>query len=366
MTILEPEELPQDVDTVLGRRNFIQTSSLALLIGALCQSDVTAVEIAAANMQPQRQSNNHPFFRSDTYTNDQLEALYGRGAGAAHSFANGNEDRIQTQQMLFFYDSLANKLVNPFNVKPSLQTGKYALDISILNSHVSKSDFDNIWNKLKHEAQLQLALTAPSTDGPAPDDLTWTLMNGIDIFLGGDGFKGIDNRLKPFVDNNKPTSKFRPSSRIEVPTGSGSFQLQLAAQKKDSWWRKLLTIAGGALNSPLFATLPIPRLLPEGVQFATAVLNHLKDTSPLTVMWTSARIPFRLYDGATPTSPFTFRPGLWLSIDRMYAEKNLDENKNLKNHVIDIPGQFNEVRTSNGQPIDANYAVLNLEFPALK
>jgi hypothetical protein len=191
-------------------------------------------------------------------------------------------------------------------------------------------------------------------------------MNGIDIFLGEGGLKGIDKRLKPFVDNNKPTSKFRPSEKIEVLSGAGSFQLQVAAAKKESWWRKLLTIGGAALQSPLFATLPIPKLLPMGVQFATAVLNHVKDTEPLVPIWTSARIPFKLYDGATNTSPFTLKPGLWLTIDRAYAEQNMDENRNFKNHLIDVGGQFYELTTTSGQPVDANYTVLQLDFPTIK
>ena len=50
----------------------------------------------------------------------------------------------------------------------------------------------------------------------------------------------------------------------------------------------------------------------------------------------------------------------------MYAEQNLDENKNLKNHQIDVGGQFYEVKTADGKPIDANYTVLQLDFPAIK
>src|SRR5205085_117146 len=245
----------------IGRRNFIQSSSLALLAATLINPDIASASALSATLQARVQQPGRAYFRSDTYSSDDIESLYGRGAGGASSkrAGFGNEvkagDQISSQHMIFYYDKPGDKqIVNPLNVKPSLAAGKYSLEVTILNSHASQRDFDNLWKKFKHDAQMQLALTAPSNDGPAPDDLTWTLMNGIDIFLGGDGFKGIDNRLKPFVDNNKPTSKFRPSEKIEVLTGAGNFQLQVAAQRKDSWWRKLLTVAGEALNSPLFAT----------------------------------------------------------------------------------------------------------------
>jgi hypothetical protein len=356
----------------LSRRNFVQASSLALLAGALTNPrDASAASALAPQGAPPRQSRS--YFRDDTYTNEQLEMLYGSGAGrpgathAAFAGEAGAGDAVGSQHMIFYYDSPADKqLTNPFNVKPSLSAGKYSLEVTILNSHVSQKDFDGTWKKFKHDAQMQLALTSPSGEGDAADDLTWTLINGIDIFLGGDGLKGIDKRLKPFVENNKPTSKFRPSERIEVLTGGGNFQLQVAAARKESWWRKLLTIGGAVLNSPLFATLPMPKFLPMGVQFANAVLNHLKDTEPLVPIWTSAKIPFQLYDGAATKSPFKFRPGLWLTVDGAYAERNLDENKNLKDHLIDVGGQFYEVKTASGQPIDANYAVLQLDFPAIK
>ncbi len=359
--------------TGVARRDFMQSSSLALLAGALINSGI-APEVYSQISVPETQRSNRPFFRTDTYTKAQLESLYGRDAGRAEPAANAsfaNEvragDRIGSQHMIFHYaDPTQKQFINPLNVKPALAAGKYSLEVTVLNSHASQMDFETIWNKLRHDAQLQLALTAPSQGGETSDDLTWTLMNGIDIFLGGDGFKGADKRLKPFVDNNKPTSKFRPSERIEVLTGGANFQLQVAAAKKDSWWRKLLTIGGAALDSPLFATLPIPKLLPLGVQFATAVLNHLKDTDPLVPIWTSARIPFKLYEGASPTSPFTFRPGLWLTIDREYAEQHLDENKNLKDHLVDIGGEFFEVKTTSGQPVNANYVVLQMNFPPIK
>lgn len=363
---------PEASTTDVARRDFMQSSSLALLTAALINSGI-APEVYSQVTPPNTQRLNRAFFRTDTYTNVELESLYGRGAGgskpATANFANEVRagDRIGSQHMIFHYaDPTQKQFINPLNVKPALAAGKYSLEVTVLNSHTSQKDFETIWNKLKHDAQLQLALTAPSLGGEASDDLTWTLMNGIDIFLGGDGFKGADKRLKPFVDNNKPTSKFRPSEKIEVLTGGANFQLQVAAAKKDSWWRKLLTIGGAALDSPLFATLPIPKLLPLGVQFATAVLNHVKDTDPLVPIWTSARIPFKLYEGASPTSPFTFRPGLWLTIDREYAEQHLDDSKNLKDHLIDIGGQFFEVKTTSGQPVNANYVVLQMSFPAIK
>jgi hypothetical protein len=348
----------------VGRRGFIQSSSLAAILAAFSKSEFAA----PLPLSPQEGNTETPFFTADRYTNKDVDELYGTGlakrSGMAQATLLASNPQVSTQHMIFYYDRDAKMMINPGNVKPALKAAKYSLDLKILNSHVSRSDFDTIWKNLKNDAHLQLSLTTPSSEAAGADDLMWTLMNGIDIFLGGK-LEGVDQRLKHFVTQNQPTSKFRPSEKVEILKGTGFFQLQLAAQKKESWWKKLLTILGAALDSPLFATLPIPKLLPEAVSFSTAVLNQIKKTEPLVPVWQSAGIPFVLYDGATPGSDFKLRPGRWLTIDRTYAEAHLDEQSNLKDHVIDVLGEFNEVKTKAGQPIDANYAVLELDFPAL-
>lgn len=350
----------------LPRRDFIKGSSLGLLGAyALASSGcmtTTSPTPSAPPVEPAA-SSEAPFFNDARYSPAEMDQFYGRGLHSRAAIAAAPGPPPTNQHMIFYYDNEARMLVNPGNVVMSLAAAKYSLTIRILNTHVSRMDFDSTWKNLKHDAQMQLALTSAVGEGLAVDDVTWTLMNGIDIFLGGD-LKGVDKRLRPFVEKNEPTSKFRPSEKVEILKGSGFFQLQLAAQKKDSWWRKLLTTFGAALDSPLFATLPIPKLLPQAVQFTSAVLNHVKKTEPLVPIWQSAGIPFVLYPGATPASEFKLRPGRWLTIDRVYAEQHLDERSNLKDHVIDVLGQFDEVKTKGGQPVDANYSVLQLDFPS--
>ena len=367
-----PQGMPADGTrgTNLGRRDFVRSSSVVLLASALPQPDLaSAIQQSAA--LPTRGQKIGGFFRwNDTYTNQDVEKLYQKRPGDWSTRLQIDEafrldiargvlrDR---RHMIFFYDADAKKMVNPLNVKPTLQPGGYSMEATIRNFHVSKKDFDGIWRKLKPDAQMQLALTASAPDD---DDLTWTLMNGIDIFLGGK-LEGLDQRLRPLLENNKPTSKFRPSAKIEVRSGSGEFQLQVAAQKKESIWRKILSIGGAVVNSPLFATLPIPKLVPQGLQFVNAVLDHLESTERLTPIWTSAKIPFRLYEGARKANPFALRPGFWATIDRTFAEQHLDANQNLTDVFLNLGGQFFELATANGQPINANYSVMELGFPAL-
>lgn len=345
-----------------NRRSFLQSSSLAFLACALPQDIYADVDSSSFLQAQSRQRARPRYFGSGVYTQEQLDQLY--GTAVERTRPGTRRAATDRRHMIFYYDDQARLLVNPYNVRPGLTSAKYSMEIKILNSHVAQSDYDTIWKKLKHDGQMQLALTSRSSAGADADDLTWTLMNAIDVFLGGD-LQGLDKRLKAFVSNNQPTSRFRPSEKIEIATGTANFLLQLAAQKKQSWWRTLLTIGGQVLNSPLFAILPIPKLFPEALQFANTVLDHLQGSEPLVPVWTSAGIPFKLYEGATPATPFTMRPGFWLTIDRRYAEGHLDANQNLQNHIIDLPGQFWELKANGTTAVDANYSVLELTFPKI-
>ena len=264
-------------------------------------------------------------------------------------------------------DTLLTVCVSPGDKrKPSLNAGRYSLEATIRNLHVSTTDDRQIWSKLKTDAQLQVGVSAIDRTATA-DQINWVLMSGIDVFLGGNR-EGLDSRLKKFTENNKPTSELRASSKIDIPTGVGSLQVQVFGQRKDSFWRQLLTIVSGVLSSPVFGVLPIPKMVPEVVKFATTVFDRIQSQERLVEILTSAKIDFKLYDGASTTSPFVLKPGHWLTIDRSKVASKLDSNGNLPGYVLDIPGMFWELKEKDdsNKPVDANYSVVTLEFPELK
>lgn len=377
---LNCSESEKDDSWSIGRRNFIKSSSLALLAGTFVQP---AAALANTNFSfAQKASPKHTVDLTTTYTVEELERLYVRvdtrstsnitskKNSAVMSFAPSSpfrDEERNTEQKLFFYDQAAGKLVNPFNIKPSLTAAKYSFEATALNYHVTKEDNNKLWKSLKNLAQMQLGLSVPAN---ASDDLTWLVMTGIDLFLGNNR-EGADRRLRKFLNNNKLTDQFvRNIEKIDITSGVGDFQLQVFGQKKKSIWQTILATAGTLFNSTIFATLPIPRLVPQGLKFAESVINMIQKTdedNQLEPIWQGARIPFKLYEGAAPVEarPFTFKPGLWLSVDRTFADKNLDGNKNMINHFIDIPGGFNELVDSNNRPVDANYTILKFEFPKI-
>ena|SRR5437868_4928965 len=62
----------------IGRHGFIQTSSLALLAGALSQPEFASTLAPSMNLQESNQQET-PFFRADKYTKEEVDELYGRG-----------------------------------------------------------------------------------------------------------------------------------------------------------------------------------------------------------------------------------------------------------------------------------------------
>jgi hypothetical protein len=329
----------------LSRRQLVEC--IALLAGASC------VDVLDAAAQPSTPQDKKLFRLDQKLASDQLKRIYKPASGAVLAGAG-------KQHMLFYYDSTAKMLVNPFNVTPSLAAGAYTLDITLRNFHASQDDDQNIWSKVKTDAQMQINVGAEPASPSTGDQINWIISSGINVFGGGKS--GIDQRLQTLTQNNKPTAQLKPTSKIDISNGKGLFQIQVFGQKKDSFWKKLLTLVTGVLNSPIFGTLPIPKLVPEAVTFASAVLDHLQGSDPLIEVLSSNPLDFKLYNGVTSAPPFTLRDGTWVTIDRAKVVGSLDANSNLPGYVVDLPGQFYELKDKNAKAIDANYAVLTLDL----
>jgi hypothetical protein len=263
------------------------------------------------------------------------------------------------QQMLFFYDTAQKRLVNPINVKAddAVKAGqKYKLDATLRSFHASSSGDRDIWRSLNNDLQLQLGVTTPHQD----DELTWVILSGVRVFLGGKR-EGADERLQSFQTELKPTAELQRSAQIEIESARARIQLQLFGQKKASIWSSLLKISGAAVNSFAFGTLAIPKLVSQGVRFTTTVLDHLHSQSRLVPVLSSAQIDFKLAS-SSPGTDFTLRAGHWVAIDRVYAMSQLDKNFDLSSHRIALEGQFFEVVDKAGKGVDADYAVVRFDL----
>lgn len=295
------------------------------------------------------------FYRLDRQLDDaESRRLYRPGIVASSNRA--------MQHMLFYYDK-DRGLVNPYNVVPdaAFQQGKqYSLKAEILNFHVSPEADDTLWAKLEDELQLQLAISSQSMD----DDLTWIALSGIRVFLDGKK-SGTDQRLQGFQAGLDPTKDFTGSSRILLQDGLGRLQLQIFGQKKRSFWSQFLKIANAAANSFAFGVVPIPKLLSQGVQFTSSVLDYFQARDRLVPILTSGQIPFRILSSAKNVD-FTLRPGSWVAIEREFAMAHADGNTNLPGFKVNVPGQFYELTDKNNRAVPADYMVCSLQFPEIK
>jgi hypothetical protein len=265
------------------------------------------------------------------------------------------------QHMLFYYDK--DRLTNPFNVSPDQsfnKTKKYSFEAQIVNFHTSASNDAQLWQKLEHDLQLQLGISTKAEE----DDLTWVVLSAMRVFIGGKK-SGTDQRLQEFQAGVEPTKDFSGSSKIAIENGFGRFQLQVFAQKKKSIWSQLLKIGEAAANSFAFGTLPIPKLLNQGVKFTTTVLDYIQAKDRLVPILTSGQLPFRLTKEVT-AADFTLKEGTWVAIDRQFAMAYVDGNTDLPGFKVSVPGQFYELTDNKNKPVSADYLVCKFRFPETK
>ena len=346
------------MNETVDRRNFLRRSSVATLIGLMGQSKALAAGPEVASVKVPEEATGDFYRLLDTHTKPEVLEIYKEHPD--NPLGIGGEARTQ---LLFYYDQTKKQFINPINVlpDPTVKSGKRKLDIEILNMHVSGEMNEEITTKSKGDLQLQLGVTVPANE---QENYTWILLNGIDVFYGGTK-EGRDERLRHFVDNNKPTDKLSSETAIEIGSGRGKLQIQAMYQRRKSAWRSFLTAITGTMKSPVFGILPIPRLVSEGLTFVSAALGYIQSKDALVPVWSSARLDFKIIDGYSEI-PFTLRPGLWLTMDRSVAKKMMDDKRNIGDLAIDVGGQFYEVVTKKEEPVDANYSVLRFDFPEIK
>jgi len=293
-------------------------------------------------------SGNDTFQLTSKYSDESSRAMFTSGAQAASL----------PPLMYLYFDRKTNRFVNPLELVPDKPQGKYELNLDLLSFNMSQSTKETLGNvDQKKDLQLTLQVAAPQS-GDDSETLSWVFMNAIDIF----GNKAnVQDRLTKFVNNNKPTASLKAVSKIAIPEGSVELQVVALGQKKTGFWKNFFAVVTKLSASPIFASLGLPALAPEALQFVNASLNVLeKNNEKLVPIWQTQRLPFGILKDTD--ADYKLKDGYWITVDRTYA---LD-TKMLSDHKLDFDGQtFFLVRADNN-PVDANYLVSHLKLSVSK
>jgi hypothetical protein len=342
-----------------NRREFVGASIAAALSGAVLSNAKGAVGQAASSTSVDASAKvkvprHFKHFNFDvSYTNDETKQLLLGSSRIESSAAAPAAPRIG---LPFWWDKDAQMLVNPYNVKydPTITAGDYSVTATIENFRASQAELGDVWNKLTNNAQLRF--TAGSTSAE-DDPLKWILITGIDV--ADKVFARGDKQLAPLNQNNTPTEQLRPAEQVTIKKGLCTLQLNIAAQKKHSFWDTLLSVVKKFENSSVFGLLPIPKIYLDTATAVTTAFDQLTSQSKLLPVLTGKSYEFRIYDGS-PTADLKFRPGHWVILDSDFAAKNMDTNSNLPNIKLDIPGLLYQLKDKNNQPVDTTYSVTNV------
>jgi len=341
-----------------NRREFVGASIAAALLGGGGAEVATAQSGSATSVAPAAKikvPKGFKHFNFDaSYTSDQSQGLLKPGP-TEKSGPPPSSPRIG---LPFWWDKDAQMLVNPYNVKydSSVTAGDYSVGATIENFRVSLTELGDVWNRLTNNAQLNFTVGSTS---PEDDPIKWILMSGIDV--ADNIFAKSDKQLAPLSQNNTPTEQLRPAEQVTIKKGFATLQLNIAAQKKHSFWDTLLAVVKKFENSPIFGVLPIPKIYLDTATAVTTAFDQLASQSQLLPVLTGKAYEFRIYDGS-PATDLKFRPGHWVILDSVFATKNMDTNSNLPKIKLDIPGLLYQLKDANNQPIDTTYSVANIRL----
>ena len=336
----------------LTRREFDSSAlGMAALFGASSdsQGQEEPVSSSVSELQPTR------FTFGSVYTADEATELVRRARGLAPGSRVG---------LPFWWDKAQKILVNPVNVPfdQQITPGDYQLASEILNFRAARKDVGDVWKKLTNNAQININASSVTQDG---DQVDWILMTGIDI---ASGIFAKGGNLATVKDNNRPTNVLRPAEAIVFKKGICNLAVTINAQKKKSFWDRLLSFSNSFANSAVFGVLPLPALYQTATKTFTALLTEIQKQHELFAVISSRCYAFKLYSGATNSNTeFNFRPGRWVVIDSVFASAHMDANKNLPDIYLDIPGLLFEVKNrKTNAPVDTTYTVVDFNLTPIQ
>ena len=268
--------------------------------------------------------------------------------------------------IIYYWDPTLLQFINPFNVvvDPSISTTKsYVLQSNIYNFHSSSTDLKNLFKDNANNVQINFTAQTQQ-DG---EDITWIIKSALSMagdLLGGSDKQSVSTASSPNQLTNIPV----PQDQVVIQTSLVSIWFGLAAQKKEGIWDKILSAIGLIANSPLFAVVPMAKLVSETVNAVTQMTNQIESQEQPTQILQGNRLDCRIAGDET-SAPFALRSGFWLIANFSEIEQFIDHtNKdNLKKNIImDIADQQYDVVDQDNKftPIDVTYAIINLSLTA--
>ncbi len=281
---------------------------------------------------------------------EQYQDRIGQGKEAIMP-RGGRPRRAPTFRFLHWNGDLSGsggELVSPLAVEPMVagpRPEKCALNAEILGFHACTEDFP----KKSERGTLTVELRGVTQK----EKMSWMYVQQFDVYDGG----ATDLGMEHIAQADK-------SVELEEPTVDVRLQL-MRHSPRGGFLHKVLKVAGmlngvrtGKGRDRLFASLDdatqqapalrIPKLPKEGVALGQAVLSGITKERPL---WASGYNAYSLTDGG---GRLKITPGIWVAIDESRVTDTAGIN------VADRYGRI--VLTRDGEPIDANYLILDFKI----
>jgi len=357
--------MTKDKSNYSNRRSFVASSAVAMagLLGSTASGRLLA-QTAATQAEAVGEPEDKPFHFGRTYTSSETRRLVLPGEGT-----RGGAPFAAPTGIPFWWDPDAKKLVNPTNIKfdSEITAADYQLAATLRSFRASQKDLGPVFSRLTNNAQLNINPSSVSTEG---DPLSWIMMTGIKVAEGllnknDSQSMSLSPSTQSGATNNKanePTAQLSSSESVVIKNGVCQLAVTLQAQRKNSFWDKLLSAVKSFSNSSIFGLLPIPKLYQTALQSITASLNQLNTQSPLTTVLGGMSYNYKLYSGANKSADLTLRSGHWVFLDSGFAQDHFDQSNNLKDVYLNIPHLLYQLTDSSNQPIDTTYVVVYLDL----
>jgi hypothetical protein len=263
---------------------------------------------------------------------------------------------------IYFWDSAQAQFIAPNNltVDPSTKPGSYVLQASVFSFHSSSADMQNLFANNANNVQINFAAEAMQNG----ELVTWIVNAALSTAQNWIG--GADNRsVSASGSQNQLTNIPAPQDQIAISDGEVSITLALQAQKKGSWWDTVLSALGAVTNSPLFAVVPMAKLIGQTVDAITEMTSKIEQTEKLVVILQGSKLECKIYDTGVSTQPYVLKPGFWLMANYSEISPYVDfgNKENLKQGIIlDFADQQYDVLDTNNnhKPIDVTYSVIEM------
>jgi hypothetical protein len=323
----------------VNRRRFVSISALGALGLTLSDLDIESFAQAGGNVGP-----SDLLDLKNPYNSRLAVSVYGPSSAV-------EKGPSVIPNAILYYDETKQQFVSPLGLEPTLEKGSYSMTGTLRSFNIGSGSYEQA-SASKSEVQIGLNFTAPLTS--SGDKFAWIAKNAVDVFLQ----KGADvgKYLSSFKTSNPTSDNQKPTNKVQVLQGTFDLQVNAFFQKKDGFWSKLIKTLAKVSGSPLLATLGIPGIALEALDFVSYSFSKLTQDEQLQPLWNARPLTFALTKDAK-NKRFGFRPGLWGVIDSSFAQST----NYLENHTVDLRGESFQILDASKKPINANYIMADFD-----